>query len=140
MGCTVLTPDACHACYIVAPGGYLAVLQQIPSQSQFHEKFNYVNFAKFFYMKTILYLFCRARNAKHTYSTNNEFGSENWMEPNMVSHGQIRTNPQFEMQENGSKQNLLEQNEVLYQRVVNKMRVCIREVNKIKFLNSQLPS
>ena len=26
MGCTVLTPDACHACYIIAPGGYLAVI------------------------------------------------------------------------------------------------------------------
>ena len=26
MGCTVLTPDACHACYVVAPGGYLPSL------------------------------------------------------------------------------------------------------------------
>ncbi len=26
MGCTVLTSDACNACYIVAPGGYLAVV------------------------------------------------------------------------------------------------------------------
>ena len=29
MGCTVLTPDACPACYIVAPGGYLAVHQKM---------------------------------------------------------------------------------------------------------------
>ena len=28
----------------------------------------------------------------------------------MVAHGQLRSNPQFEMQENGSKQNLLSPN------------------------------
>ena len=50
--------------------------------------------------------FSRAKTAKNTYSTQ-EFGSNHWMEPNMVAHGQVRSNPQFEMHENGSKQNLL---------------------------------
>ena len=58
---------------------------------------------------SVIFLCCwlfRAKSAKNTYSTQ-EFGSDHWMEPNMVAHGQIRNNPQFEMQENGSKQNLL---------------------------------
>ena len=58
---------------------------------------------------SVLYCFFRAKTARNTYSTQ-EFGSDHWMEPNMVAHGQLRSNPQFEMQENGSKQNLLSPN------------------------------
>ncbi len=65
-----------------------------------------VMICSFLYTCTLSVL--RAKAAKSTYSTQ-EFGSDQWMEPNMVRSSQI------EMQENGgSKQSLMDQNKEVF--------------------------